>query len=190
MKSITTRKVKLLSGFILTTMISANAFALEIKNGKLLSHKERTTAPSSTEFLAKKNETLLNNSNQSESYVTLARLFTTSGTVGQPTKVESTQTVAFRNNSDGTQVYSIVRRLCVFTELKCQETEDKIQLDAGGEVWGGKSLTLEIVFKKPGNQTIAMQTYVFKRADDGEFHPRNASIYSGDISIAETKAGR
>lgn len=125
---------------ILALAISSHSFALEIYKGTILNHKESTTGgikgilkeqprhAASLRTLEDENNMIYVDSNVHQQ----------SATLGQPTKIESNQSVHILNTTDAAQKYNVITSVCVGAgdydknTGQCYYIDDTISLEAGG----------------------------------------------------------
>lgn len=191
-------KGKLLLGLALTSFISANAFALEIKNGKLLSHKVWTTGDikviptkkfSKDAVLKLKDKLKVKGItlNDHTTY-TYSAIFSGTGVAGERTPVTGFQVSQVANTSDGTLDFLILNSICAQTSdktMECMFYQDEIQLDAYGFASSFEEATIEPIFAQDGIYHTEVATHV-ARLEGDYFMMESGSSSAGYVDITST----
>lgn len=192
-------KIKLLSSFLLISIASMNAYALEIKNGKLINHKEWKMLTSTKSLVEKTRTESLSASNMpqkqaafSDSMLRIHNMILPAiGNVGESTKIESYQATLVFNVSDGTSVYRIERIICAegfVGTSECLSTEDDFQLDPGGVILDSQTPSINLVFQKAGNPVTVARLMISIQDPSGKFTPISVADSAGYAIISESKS--
>lgn len=188
-------KGKLLLGLALTSFISVNALALEIKNGKLLSHKVWTTGDikvvppkkfSKEDVLKLKDKLQIKNLTLHDfNTYTYSVILSNTGVAGERTQVTGYQFFQIKNNSDGTEIFHIFNSLCAQTSDKmteCSFYQDEIQLDAQGYAYSFEEATIAPIFNQEGTYLTEAGTNIARMEGD-YFMPLSGASSAGFVNI-------
>jgi hypothetical protein len=163
-------KMKTLSCIIITSLVSAPLFALEITKGHLISHKEWSTNDAKGNFISshEKPKDMISQLNATEGpssdIATSAQLYPIKGAVNKPFTTEGINYADITNNSDKTQRYQLSYETCVETTDKvvnCIFYDDVLELEAGGHLNDTHKPNLTATIKQPGSYRAESKTTVY-----------------------------
>lgn len=181
-------KTKLLVSAILVSL-TTSAFAIEITNGKLISHKEWTT-DNSIKLAVKPSDKNLNLAilKKSGSYLPEYIFIrddldkTMKVVVGSEIKLSGT-TMTFISNSHTTpHKYKIVTEICgALPSDICGHTEDVVTLNPYGTIQLNSAPTLSINYDTAGSRYILLSTQVIR--DNEELKFSSSDWYEIQITV-------
>ncbi len=164
-------QIKLFISAIAAAAMASNAFAVEIKNGRLLSHKEWTTGSATASFspgtktlqdILRKHPQMKSISSLPTSVASDAR--PTTGRVGETIAANNDGFVFVVNDTEETREYRYTILMCAQKTDNMQECAysfDHIELEAGGVFYASKLVALKVKFDKPGLYEAYGEAFVF-----------------------------
>jgi hypothetical protein len=185
---------KLLIITAVASVVSANAFALDIKNGKLLSHKEWATSTNIKFSFKDSNKkqmlpNILANKKISDNMpedtdVAIAqnRFEDVVGLTNQSMTISGESWVTLQNESNKQQNYTVQTYLCIynFNDVICAISKDELELYPKGSVSISKVPQIETTFKDSGGHPAYVYNVIYR---DGS--PVFLGVADGTINILE-----
>lgn len=160
-------KLKLLFGIAVTAAISSNAIALQITNGKLIDHKEWTTAGAKS-FIKTSKEPLKNiidqmSNNKLMHVLIKSEIHSINTTIGQPTTFTNQGYISVVNKTDSRRDYNYGIGTCASSDvsgnLECVYYENRVQLEPQGEFFDEVMPSLVMTYNTPGVYDISARTF-------------------------------
>jgi hypothetical protein len=165
--------MKLKSLVILTALLlTANAYAMEIHNGHLVSHKEWTTGGAKMMVTAQKSQhkAAMLSSKKLTTGALYANVFNSldiaKGTVGNPIDIKSIHGIYLSNQTEQTHQYFYIFGVCAQVEDHrelCGYYNDVVELQPGGYVGVDEQPYLQVAVNKPGEYQLSSFSYAGKQ---------------------------
>lgn len=146
----------------------SNAFAMEIYKGKVISQKVWSNDGSKAAVVAKRNPHARHDTDNSYEDV-VSSISSWSTNVNEALKINNTNYIALKNNSDQTKRYYIVESVCSQTSdnfNRCLYYHAQIELEPTGAANINETPFLEMVYSKPGHYRVNSTSTVYDRNDD------------------------
>lgn len=163
-------KKKVLFCSTLAVLFISNSFALDIHQGKVLSHKEWSTNNVKAIFKdVNSNKTSTNFSNENPPITIISEITSkiepTTATTSLPAIISSTQKLFVRNQTTSLQHYSYSFEMCTWTEhhdqSQCAYYDDEFELQPNGYAELNKKPELHIQFTKAGSYMTWATAYLW-----------------------------
>jgi len=163
-------KVKSLVCLAFASIVSVQAFALEIYKGHVISHKEWSTGNAKGAFVAghMTNQSLrltrpVASRGEGDFVSSYSHISSSSGKAGVPAIVIGDGMVYIANGSQGSKQYAYQYTVCAEIADKteqCLYSYDEIELDADGYFQESRQPQLQLTFATPGDYHILTATMI------------------------------
>lgn len=166
-------KIKLIISMAIAAAVGSNAFALDISNGKVISHKEWATAGAKAAYLpgTKSRQSIQDIKGMklsASSNAVYSDTESTTARIGEPVTVGNDGYIWIYNSSESTQNYQFNYSICAEQNAnitECVYSEDRIELQPHGYLSDSRKPTVTMKYDTPGSYNIYASA--FYMSDNG-----------------------